>query len=119
MKKAIAMIRKGNSSICVINDDAVFAGYGALGIPKEDAQNYVVLGCYEPIIMGLEEGEIGTAWLTMVKPVEYALNGGRDFTTNRQWGLATPTDVDSFEEFLQIYLSQLDDCIDFHVDFAE
>lgn len=119
LRKAVSMIRAGHSSICIINDDAVFAGYAALGIPKEDSQNYVVLGCYEPVIMGLEEGEIGVAWLNMVKAVEFAINGGRDLTTDRLSGLATETDISSFEDFFDIFLQQLDHCIDVNLRFAE
>jgi len=119
LMKVLSMIRGGHSSICILNDDAVFAGYRRLGIPKEDAQNYVVLGCYEPIIMGLEEGEIGVAWLNAVKAVEFALNGGKDITTDRQAGPKTETEADSFEEFFDIFLRQLDACIDFNLQFAE
>ncbi|MBR4888029.1 MAG: hypothetical protein IKU17_02680, partial [Clostridia bacterium] len=119
LQKVVSMIRSGHSSICMINDAAVFAGYERFGIPKSDAQNYVLLGCYEPIIMGLEEGEIGTAWLNMVKVIEFAINGGQDLSTGRQSGLKTPTDIQSFEEFFEIFLHQLDDQIDFTVDFAQ
>ena len=119
LKKAISMIRSGHSSICILNDDAVFAGYNKIGISKENAQNYVVLGCYEPIIMGLEEGEIGISWLNMVKSVEFAINGGRDIITDRQVGIASKMDIESFDEFFEVFLKQLDNCIDFAIDFAQ
>lgn len=119
LEKAFSMIRAGHNSICIINDEAVFAGYERLGIGREDSQKYVILGCYEPIIMGLEEGEIGTAWLNIVKPVEFAINGGKDMITGRQSGLPTKTDADTFEEFFDIFLRQLDHCIDFNVDFGQ
>ena len=119
LEKAVSMIRKGHSSICLMNDGAVFAGYERLGIPKEDAQGYVVLGCYEPVIMGLEHGEIGAAWLNMVKSVEFAINGGRDLTTEHQGGVACATDFRDFEEFFETFLCQLGHCIDFTVDFAQ
>lgn len=119
LTKAVSMIRSGHSSICILNDDAVFAGYKKLGISKEDSQNYVVLGCYEPIIMGLEEGEIGICWLNMAKSVEFAINGGKDIITYRQTGIETPKDIASFDEFFEIFLNQLDNCIDFAIDFAQ
>lgn len=119
LRKAISMIRGGHSSICIINDDAVYAGYERMGIPKSDAQNYVILGCYEPIVMGLEEGEIGVAWLNMVKAVEFAVNGGRDIATGRLSGLKTEEKIDSFDAFLNIYLQQLDEMIDVNLRFAE
>ena len=102
-----------------MNDDAVFAGYEKLGIPREDSQNYVLLGCYEPIIMGLEEGEIGICWLNMTKSIEFAINGGKDIITDRQTGVETPKDIASFNEFFEVFLNQLDNCIDFAIDFAQ
>ena len=74
LQKVVSMIRSGHSSICMINDAAVFAGYERFGIPKSDAQNYVLLGCYEPIVMGLEHGEIGATWLNMARVVELTVN---------------------------------------------
>ena len=119
LKKAVSMIRRGNSSICIINDEAVFAGYERLGIPREDSQNYVILGCYEPVIMGLEHGEIGAAWLNMVKAVEFAINGGRDILTDRQGGIESRLDIESFDEFFDVFLRQLKYYIDFTVDYAQ
>ena len=119
LEKAASMIRKGHSSICIMNDEAVFAGYERLGIPRKDSQGYVVLGCYEPIIMGLEHGEIGVAWLNMVKAVEFAINGGRDILTNNQSGVESRLDIESFEEFFDVFLKQLKYYIDLTVDFAQ
>lgn len=119
LKKAVSMIRGGHSSICLINDEAVLGGYERLGIPREDAQHYVISGCYEPIIMGMEEAEICAMRLNTVKCVEFALNGGRDMMTGTQVGYKSPLSVDSFEEFFDIFLKQLDHCTDFGLDFIE
>lgn len=119
IRKAALMIRGGHSSICLINDEAVFDAYEKIGIPKEDSQNYVILGCYEPIIMGLEEGEISALRFNTVKCVEFAINGGRDIMTDSQVGYESKTDIKSFEEFFDIYLKQLNYCTDFALDFIE
>ncbi len=119
LRKALSMIRKGNSSICIVNDEAVFRGYEKIGIPREDSQNYVLLGCYEPIIMGLEEGEIAALRFNMVKCIEFALNGGKDIQTGIQVGYDSKTDIKTFEEFLDIFLKQLDFLTDFSLDFIE
>lgn len=119
LRKALSMIRKGNSSICIVSDDTVFKGYEKIGIPREDAQNYVLLGCYEPIIMGLEEGEIAALRFNMVKCVEFALNGGKDIQTGIQVGYPSNTDIKTFEEFFDIFLKQLDYLTDFSLNFIE
>lgn len=118
-QKALSMIRHGHNSICILNDEAVLAGYERLDIPREDAADYVVLGCYEPIIMGKEEGEIGVAWINAVKFIEFALNGGKDIITGKQIGYPSATEFDCFDDFLATYLSQMDYAVDFAIDFAE
>lgn len=119
LRKALSMIRKGNSSICIVSDETVFKGYEKIGVPIEDAQNYVLLGCYEPIIMGLEEGEIAALRFNMVKCIEFALNGGKDIQTGTQISYESETDIKSFEEFFNIFLKHLDNLTDFSLDFIE
>ncbi len=119
LTKALSMIRGGNSSVCLINDEAVFRGYERIGIPRSDAKDYVILGCYEPIIMGLEEGEIAPNRFNMVKCFEFALNGGKDIMTEMQIGYESPTDAADFEEFFNIFLKHLDDALDFDLDFIQ
>lgn len=119
MRKALSMIRGGHSSICIVNDDVVFAGYERIGIPKKDAQNYVILGCYEPIIMGQEEGEIAPVRLNIVKFLEFAMNGGKDIQTGKQIGFESATNIGSFEEFFAIFLQQLDYYTEFALEFLD
>ena len=119
LKKAVSMIRSGHSSICLINDEAVLRGYEKIGIPREDAQHYVISGCYEPIIMGMEEAEICAMRFNTVKCVEFALNGGKDILTGTQVGYESPLHIESFDAFFDIFLKQLDHCTDFGLDFIE
>lgn len=118
LEKTLDMIRRGNSSICILNDDAIVKGYEKIGVPKSDAINYVLLGCYEPVIMGLEEPEVGVAWLNAVKPIEYILNNGKDILTDRQIGITKNSDFETFEKLFDAYLNELDAIIDFAIDFA-
>ncbi len=119
LRKSLQMIRSGNNSICLINDEAVFRGYERIGIPREDSQHYVISGCYEPIIMGMEEAEICAMRFNMVKCVEFAINCGRDIKTGLQVGYESDADPKSFEEFFDIFLRQLEYCTDFALDFIE
>ncbi|MBE6594643.1 MAG: hypothetical protein E7644_02465 [Ruminococcaceae bacterium] len=117
--KVLDMIRRGHNSICLINDEAVYRGYERLGIPREDAQHYVILGCYEPIIMGMEEAEIAALRFNTTKCVELAINGGKDLLTGAQVGFESEAAPASFEEFFEIYLQQLGYCTDFALEFIE
>lgn len=119
LTKVLSMIRAGNNSFCLISDEVVYKGYERIGIPIEDACKYVILGCYEPIIMGLEEAEIAASRINMVKFIELAMNGGKDMTDGTQIGLATRTDIKSFEEFYDIFMQQLEYWSDFAIDACE
>lgn len=119
LEKAARMIRSGNNSLCLVNDEAVYRGYERLGIPRKDAQNYVLLGCYEPIIMGMEEGEISALRFNLVKCIEFALNGGRDMLTGNRVSLPSKTDIGSFSEFFDIFLQHLDYGTDFALDIIQ
>ena len=119
LRKALSMIRKGHSSICIVSDETVFRGYERIGIPREDSQNYVLLGCYEPIIMGLEEGEIAALRFNMVKCIEFTMNGGKDIMTGTQVSFESKLEIETFEEFFEIFLKHLDYMTDFSLDFIE
>ena len=117
-EKVVDMIRRGHSSICVVNDSAVLSGYEKIGIKREDSINYVLLGCYEPVVMGLEEPEVGVAWINGVKPLEYLLHGGKDVLTDKKMSECDYS-LRTFDEFLDAYLCEVDKLFDFAIDFAE
>ena len=113
MLKAIDMIRRGNSSICIMNDEMVFKGYEKLGISRKDASNYVPLGCYEPIILGKEEAEIGAAWLNMAKAIEFTFSSGKDIKSGVQYNSITPENFDTFKDFYNAFLTHVNEIVTF------
>lgn len=117
--KILSMMRAGRNSICIINDEEVFRGYERIGIPREDSQDYVLSGCYEPIIIGKEEAEIATNRFNLPKCIEFALNSGRDLRSNIQISIESKMDIASFEEFFDITLQHIDHLLDFEVDYLE
>lgn len=116
--KVLDMIRRGHSSICIINDETVIKGYEKINVPKEDAINYVLLGCYEPVIMGLEEPEVGVSWINAVKPIEFTLCEGNDILTGKKMGITNISKFASFNELFDSYIKELDSLVDFAIDFA-
>ena len=82
-------------------------------------QNYVLLGCYEPVIMGLEEAEVGVAWINSAKSIEYLLTGGRDILSGKYLGLKTDKSCTTFDEPFDGYLRQLDYTVDLAIEFAQ
>lgn len=106
LTKVADMIRKGNSSIVLVNDETVLKGYEKIGIPRETADKYIPIGCYESAIPGLEDARICAAWINLAKPCEYAISGGRDMLGGLYVGQHT-NEPQSWEEFLECYFSYL------------
>ncbi|MGI6544801.1 MAG: pyruvate formate lyase family protein [Limnochordia bacterium] len=116
INKVVGLIRKGRSSIVIINDEAVYKGYERIGIPREDAVGYVPIGCYEPVIMGKEDAMICACFMNMAKAMEFAVTGGSDLLTGEVFGLETPTEFGSFAEFLESFYAHLDYLVEFFID---
>ena len=113
--KLLDMIRRGNSSLCILNDETIFESYRRMGIPAEDAADYVPLGCYEPIIMGKEEAEIGAVWMSTVKILELCLYDGVDSISGTRMMPEIKGDISSFDGLLEKFISYLDYCIDYSI----
>ncbi len=106
--KLCGMIRDGNSSVVLLNDETVLTGYERLGIPREIAKDYIPTGCYEPVIPGLEDARICASWINLAKACEYAVTGGRDLLTHLYVGMHTeePKAWDAFLDTYYAYLAE-------------
>ncbi len=113
LHKLLSMIRNGNSSMVLICDETVYKGYEKIGIPRSLSVNYVPIGCYEPVIMGVEDARIGAAWLNIAKAVELTVHGGRDSLKDGVFGLETPADPATYEEFYALFLRHLQYILEF------
>ncbi len=102
------MIRRGHSSIVMINDETVYRAYEKIGIPRELSVRYLPIGCYEPVIPGVEDARICSAWINMSKAAEWALTGGRNILSGTpDIGLKTPEDPPDFETYFAAFHDQL------------
>ena len=119
LRRVAELIRKGSSSIVLMNDEAVYAGYNLLGIPREDSRGYLPQGCYEPFIMGKEEAFTCASWTNMAKQLELTLSGGVDPLTGIAFGSPTPTEFDSYEDFLNTFYFRLREMVELTVDMVE
>lgn len=119
LTKGVDMIRRGNSSICILGDEAVFRGYEKIGIPRSESKDYAISGCYEPILMGKEEGLIVPNRFNLLKAVELALHGGKDLLSGLQLGYESPLSISSFDEFYDIFIKHFDNCMDFEIDYIQ
>lgn len=107
LNQLLSMIRNGNSSVVLINDETVYRGYEKIGIPRSLSVHYVPIGCYEPVIMGVEDARIGAAWLNIAKAVDLAMHGGVDPLKNGVFGIQTDPAPADFEAFYALFLQHL------------
>jgi len=116
LEKVVSLIRQGQSSLAIMNDEAIYRGYEKIGISRDVSVNYVPIGCYEPVIMGQEDAMICACFMNMVKAVEFAVTGGSDLLTGTVFGLVTPSRYDSFEQFLAAFYAHLDSLVEHFID---
>lgn len=107
MRIAFDGIRNGGNSMVFISDRATKEALMDIGISKEDADEYVVVGCYETC--GLREIPCTCAGrINLAKAVEVTLTGGYDIITGKQIDEESDNNFESFEELLEAYLCRLD-----------
>lgn len=106
LRKLMELTRQGASSLILYNDEVILAGYEKIGVSREVANQYLPLGCNETVIPGVEEMHICSAWINLVKGVEYALSGGRDNLHGVHLFGYTPT-PQTWPEFLQTFYEYL------------
>lgn len=110
--KALDMIRRGNNSIVFVNDLTVRASLIREGASEEQARICDIRGCYEYVLQGSYASSMN--YLNLLKPLEYALHGGKDGITKEQIGLPCPPaeQYASFDALFSEYLRQLKYIID-------
>ena len=136
--QVVRCIQDGCTGIVIANDPAQVRMLIENGKTPEDAADYLLIGCYEPAVMGKELNCSGAALLNLAKSVELALaecspdrdcgRGGADRRTECHSVSERPIPADSerignprydgqpsatpappsFDEFLAAYLRALD-----------
>ncbi|MBR3346656.1 MAG: formate C-acetyltransferase/glycerol dehydratase family glycyl radical enzyme [Solobacterium sp.] len=107
MQKAIEVVAKGSGMPQFFNDEAVIEPFQRdLGISREDAYNYAIVGCVELTTSGNTLGWSDAAMFNLCKALELALNHGVDEITGEQLcedfgGLDTYQSYEELEEGLR------------------
>ncbi len=107
VRMALDGIRNDSNSIVFIGDSTAKEALRNIGISRDDAENYTVVGCYETC----GAGEIGctcNAVVNLPKVLESVLTGGYDILTGKMIGKGQNPEAASFEEFFDMYLSELE-----------
>ena len=110
----------GQLTPSLFNDDSMLPILTERGVSPEDAENYAVAGCQEPLVMGKDNGNTTNSWLNLAKVLEVTLNEGRSSITGRKLA-ASPGELASADEpsardllfrIREFYYKQLDKTMD-------
>ncbi len=101
-------IRRGNSSISVMNDDNAAASLVKLGVPLSEARTNLMSGCWDFTVKDHEVKTIPVR-VSLPKLLEYELTDGVCLTTGARVLEAKNRRYDSFDEFLAGYLEVFDE----------
>jgi len=103
LEQVVGCIQDGCTSIVMVNDARQIEMLRQNGKTMEDANDYILIGCYEPGIMGKEMNCSGAAGMNLAKAVELVLASG---------------DYASFDELMEAYIQALDSLFAISADWA-
>ena len=103
--KALDMIRRGHNSIVIVSEDHIRRSLRYNGVAEEHIVHADIKGCYEFLVQGGIDTE--DYQINLMKPLEYALHGGKDGITGELVGLPCNNKYDTFEDLMTGYKKQL------------
>ncbi len=92
-------IRKGKSSFVFVNSPVVKKALMGIGEEEADAENYTLIGCYEPAAAGKEFPCTLNGRINLPMAIEVILGGGRNFSHEELLGQECDADYKSFDDF--------------------
>lgn len=116
LEKAAAGLASGGTKPALFNDRVIIPGLQRLGLPFEDAADYIHSTCVEITVIGRSNILVASPYLNLLKPLEFMLNDGRPMLGDEKLGdvnahthLAPPvlSSYHTFDEFKDEYKRQL------------
>lgn len=105
---AIKVALEGGSHPAFFDDNNAIPALMALGFTLEQARDWCLLGCTEPIVPGISDYQSMLGFFNTIKVFEVTLYGGKDPVTGKQIGPVTSEakDFKSIEDLKEAYLTQ-------------
>jgi pyruvate formate-lyase/glycerol dehydratase family glycyl radical enzyme len=112
--KVVDVISEGLGMPGLFNDEIIIPMMTKKGTASEEAYNYSILGCVEPIIEGKSDPRANIGYVNIPKILEVTLNNGQDPRTGLLVGKQTgdPRDFKSFDELWDAFHKQIDYAIE-------
>ena len=101
-------VKLGNGMPQITNDDVFVTALANIGVPIEEAREYVPVGCVETAPVNAW-GRCNGGYINLTKVVELALNNGVCRITGKQVGPETgdPHNFETFQDVLEAYKKQM------------
>ena len=108
--KVVDVISEGLGMPGLFNDEVIVPMMAKKGTASEEAYNYSILGCVEPIIEGKSDPRANIGYVNIPKILEVTLNNGRDPRTGLLVGKQTgdPRDFKTFNDLWNAFHEQID-----------
>lgn len=115
MEESLKMIQEGLATPAFFNDNLVVPMVQKkLGISIEEARNWGIQGCVQPIVAGYSDGRPTVGYVNLLKCLELVLHNGLDPITGKQLGVQTGEleTLDSLEKLQTALYIQIDHFVD-------
>jgi len=110
-RKTVKAMRMGTGEPKIFSDQVIIPSMMKRGISPQDAQNYAIVGCVEMSVPGREYGWHDSAYFSMARVLEMAINDGYALGHEELGRLGPATgkleDFDSFEDLQAAYEKQM------------
>lgn len=106
-KSAAETLSTGGGKPQFVSDPTIISSLERLGIPRNKANDFAIIGCVEPGIVG-GWGRCKSGHVNLPKILEIMLNHGMDPVKQIACGIDTGDEFDSFEDFFAAFGRELD-----------
>jgi formate C-acetyltransferase len=112
--QVVDVVSQGLGMPGLFNDEAIIPMMLDKGTDVNDADNYSILGCVEPIIEGKSDPRPNIGYVNLPKILEITLNNGRNPKTGELVGKETgnPGEFTDFHDLWRAYEEQIDYAIE-------
>ncbi len=113
-RKVVEVVSQGLGMPGLFNDVAIIETMLDKGTDEEEAYDYSILGCVEPIVGGKSDPRQNIGYVNLPKILEVTLNNGMDPRTQTQVGPKTgdPVEFTNFGELQDAFERQIDNAIE-------
>jgi len=117
LKRVAEFLKLGFGMPALHGDDAVIKSLVRGGVALEDARDFGIAGCQEPVIQGCMNARTTATWFNLAKCLELSLDDGVSTMTGRQLGPRTgdPKGFKSFEDVMRAFKLQVEYFLDMMV----